>query len=436
MRSRSILAFDVYLTVATISLLLIGILFVYSSGFNATGQMITREYVRQIIWASTGLVLLVTVAFVDYSVIKPWVGYLYGLGLLLIVLTLMFGRVVNGARAWIGIGILGIQPSEFVKIATILVFALFLEQVGAKIQRIPYLLLGSALFLLPFGLILLQPDFGTAAVFFPVFLVMCFFAGAKIRHLVFIAGTALLVLVFTMLPAWEIYIYGRRIPAFEVFSSVRLKIFVLLGIGAVCLVSVAGLVLLKRRYFYWIAYGTVIVGLALGASLGTRAVIRDYQLMRLVVFMNPYVDPRGSGWNVIQSITAVGSGGISGKGFLQGTQSHFHFLPEQSTDFIFAIVAEEWGFLGALVVFSLFLLILFRGLYIATVAKDRFAGFVATGVVALFMTHFLVNVGMAIGLMPVAGIPLLFVSYGGSSMWAGLIGIGLLMSIYHHRYRY
>ena len=436
MRSRSIFGFDVYILTATLVLLTVGILFVYSSGLEATGDTLSHEYVRQLIWAVTGLIILVSISLVQYASLKPWIPYAYLVGLALIVMTLLFGRVVNGTRAWLGVGILGIQPSEFMKIATILAFAVYLERVGNSIRQIPYLAAGSVLFLIPIALILMQPDFGTASVFFPIYLAMCYMAGARVRHLLFIGVTALLVLLFTMLPAWEHYIHGSRIPAFEIFSNVRVKLLVLAGLAAVALVALVGLMMLKRRSFYWIMYSIAPLFLSLAASLGTRAVIRDYQIMRLIVFLNPYVDPRGAGWNVIQSVTAVGSGGLAGKGFLQGTQSHYHFLPEQSTDFIFSILAEEWGFAGTLLVFALFFVILLRGLYIAGNAKDSFAGYMASGIVAMIFTHFIVNVGMAIGLMPVAGVPLFLVSYGGSSMWTALAGIGILMSIYQHRYRY
>jgi rod shape determining protein RodA len=158
--------------------------------------------------------------------------------------------------------------------------------------------------------------------------------------------------------------------------------------------------------------------------------------MRLIVFLNPEVDPRGAGWNIIQSQTAIGSGGVMGKGFLQGTQSHYRYLPQQSTDFIFSIMAEEWGFVGAIAVFSLFGIILIRGLYIVSIAKDRFAVYIGSGVLGMIFFHFMINIGMAMGIMPVTGIPLFFLSYGGSSLWTALIGVGLIMSIYQHRYQY
>ena len=157
--------------------------------------------------------------------------------------------------------------------------------------------------------------------------------------------------------------------------------------------------------------------------------------MRLIVFMNPQVDPLNFGWNIIQATTAVGSGGLGGKGFLQGTQSHYQFLPEQSTDFIFSILSEELGFIGAILVFGLFLVILVRGLLILTYTKDSYSIFIGSGILGMIFFHVVLNIGMNIGLMPITGIPLFFLSYGGSSLWTALTGIGILQGIYQKRYR-
>ncbi|MFW5806542.1 MAG: rod shape-determining protein RodA, partial [Spirochaetota bacterium] len=152
--------------------------------------------------------------------------------------------------------------------------------------------------------------------------------------------------------------------------------------------------------------------------------------------LDPYTDPRGAGWNIIQSVTAVGSGGFTGRGFLEGTHSHYQYIPEQSTDFIFSILAEEWGFLGGIVVFALFLVILLRGLYIARTARDDFGALAAIGVVALLFFHFAVNVGMVIGIMPITGIPLFFLSHGGSSLLTAMAAVGVLVNVHHNRYHY
>jgi rod shape determining protein RodA len=165
-------------------------------------------------------------------------------------------------------------------------------------------------------------------------------------------------------------------------------------------------------------------------------VLKDYQIMRLIVFIDPSVDPQGNGWNIIQSVTAVGSGGVWGKGYLQGTQSHYRFLPQQSTDFIFSILAEELGFFGSVLVIALFALIIFRGLTMIFSSKDTFGSLVIAGVVGMFFFHLVVNIGMAIGIMPITGIPLFFLSYGGSSLWTALIGLSLIQNIYVRRYHY
>lgn len=167
-----------------------------------------------------------------------------------------------------------------------------------------------------------------------------------------------------------------------------------------------------------------------------QKVLKDYQIMRLIVFLDPEIDPRGTGWHIIQSITAVGSGGLYGKGFLQGTQSQYRFLPMQSTDFIFSIIAEEWGFIGSFLILLLFTVVLLRGIYIIWTAKDRYGKIVGAGIVGMLFFHMVVNIGMTMGIMPITGIPLPFVSYGGSSILNSLISIGILLNIHQRRYHF
>ncbi len=436
LKSRSIFSFDVYLLVASLSLMVIGILFVYSSGVTATGEVFSKEYLKQIVWVLIGIAILFGVSIIDYTRLRDWAPYLYVVLALALVVTLVTGRVVNGSRSWLGVGGLGIQPSEFMKIATILLLARYLERTGGREQELKRFGIALGIVVFPMLLILAQPDLGTALVYLPIFMFMVFTAGGKARHILFILLAGMLVIVLTVLPAWQSQILGAQIPALQVFTSVHLMFYPLVGVLAVVGLSLIGLLVLKRRYYYWILYASLIVLSGLLGSIAARAFLKDYQIMRLIVFLDPYVDPRGAGWNIIQSVTAVGSGGLFGKGFLQGTQSHYQYLPQQSTDFIFSILAEEWGFVGALLVFALFMVILIRGLYIVTQAKDRFAAITGAGIVGMIFFHFVVNVGMAIGIMPITGIPLFFLSHGGSSLWTALIGVGLLMSIYHNRYQY
>jgi rod shape determining protein RodA len=202
------------------------------------------------------------------------------------------------------------------------------------------------------------------------------------------------------------------------------------------LLALVGFVRYKKKYFYWIAYGVVIIILSLGISYGAQKVLKPYQIMRLIVFLDPEIDPRGSGWNIIQSVTAIGSGGILGKGYLQGTQSHYRFLPQQSTDFIFSIYSEEWGFLGGIMVFSLFLLLILRLVRIMKTTSDPFGRYITAGLAGMYAFHFLINVGMTMGVMPITGIPLLFMSYGGSALITAMAGIGLALSVHIRRFQY
>ncbi|MFW5784102.1 MAG: rod shape-determining protein RodA [Spirochaetota bacterium] len=435
-QERSVFGVDVLLILATIALMTIGVLFIYSSGVTSDGVSFSREWLRQIIWVILGLVILASVAVFDYARLRDLSPYIYGTLIVVLIGTLLFGRVVNGARSWIGVGEFGVQPSEFMKIATILLLARFFEVRGRSLHEPLTFGLGMAIALVPMGLILLQPDLGTALVYLPVFLVMAYAAGARPRYILFILAVGVVTVVLTVLPAWEREIYEGSVPAIAILTDRRLLIIVSGSIAAVGALALAGLLIVKRRYFAWIIYGVGVFLTAIAASVIGRRVLRDYQVMRLIVFLEPNVDPRGAGWNIIQSVTAVGSGGIAGKGWLQGTQSHLQYLPQQSTDFIFSILAEEWGFLGALGVFACFAAIMVRGLMISAKAKDNFASLVAVGIVTMVFFHLAVNVGMAIGIMPITGIPLPCLSYGGSSLWTTLIGVGLLMSIYQHRYSY
>ncbi|UCF99092.1 MAG: rod shape-determining protein RodA [Spirochaetaceae bacterium] len=434
MKRVSLFAFDFILLGATLILLLVGILFVYSSGMSFTGMQLSNEYVKQLIWAGSGLLLMTGVILIDFHRLRRLSIYFYGFMVVLLLVTPFIGREVHGARSWIGVGEFGIQPSEFAKISTILFLASYLTGIGKGIRELPRFLLGLAIVVLPIGLILLQPDMGTALVYIPIFLFVAFISGAKLRHLVFLTAAGLLTIILAVLPLYEQWIVGREATLLSMFTDFQMARYYLAALLVIALLSAWGFWGFKRRYFYWILYVSSLLLLANAGALLVVRFLRDYQIMRFIVFLNPRIDPQGAGWNLIQSVTAVGSGGFMGKGFLQGTQSHYQFLPQQSTDFIFSILAEEWGFLGGLLVFALFLIILLRGIRILYIARDEYAMRVGAGIVAMFFFHVIVNVGMAMGIMPITGIPLFFLSYGGSSLWTGLICIGLMLNFYFRRY--
>ena len=434
MKRVSLFAFDFILLGATLILIGVGILFVYSSGMSFSGVAFSNEYIKQLFWAGTGLLLMVGVVLIDYHRLRSLSLYLYGAFMLLLLITSFVGREVNGARSWIGIGEFGIQPSEFAKIATILFLARYFAGIGKGVRELPRFLLGLAIALLPVALILLQPDMGTALVYIPIVVFMAFVAGAKLRHLFYMISAGFLTIVVAVLPLYEQWMMGREAGFLSMLTDFQVARFFLAALLLISLLSAWGFWGFKRKHFYWILYINSLLFTSIAGALLVVRVLRPYQIMRFIVFLNPSVDPQGAGWNLIQSVTAVGSGGFAGKGFLQGTQSHYQFLPQQSTDFVFSILSEEWGFLGGLLVFALFLTILLRGIRILYIARDDYATCVGAGIVAMFFFHVVVNIGMTMGIMPITGIPLFFLSYGGSSLWTGLIGVGLLLNMYFRRY--
>jgi rod shape determining protein RodA len=435
-RLRSILEIDLPLFFGSILLTCFGILFIYSSGITSTGTLVSTEYIRQIIWAVSGMVLALAISLFDYRKIYDFSVYLYLAMLGLLCYTIFFGRVVHGARAWIGIGSFGIQPSEFAKISTILILARYLDSTRHEQNEFKRFVVSSALVFIPMGIILLQPDFGTSLVFIPILLTMTFVAGLSLRYVLFMTACIFLSGTLMVLPLWQVHILRGALPSLMILSSIRFILPAEFFLVLVFVIALYGFIRFKRRYFYWIVYAAGILLLSLGTSFVAGKVLQDYQIMRLIVFLDPNVDPRGSGWNIIQSITAIGSGGVLGKGYLQGTQSHYRFLPQQSTDFIFSIFSEEWGLVGGLLVFALFLIILLRLVRITRTTSDPFGAYITAGFAAMVSFHFIINVGMTMGIMPITGIPLLFMSYGGSALLSAMTGIGLSLSIYSRRFQH
>jgi rod shape determining protein RodA len=434
MRLRDILEIDFFILFAAIVLSIFGVFFIYSSGVTSSGELVSREYIRQIIWACTGVTAALALALFDYNRLRDWSIWFYLGTLALLLYTCLFGRVVNGARAWIGIGVFGIQPSEFAKISTVIFLARYLDDTKRSGGAFIRFAISCVIAFAPMGLVLIQPDFGTSLVFIPLLLVMTFIAGIAIRYVIFLSACIALTGVLTVLPLWQSLILRKPVPVLVVLTNPRLVALAALVFGVITAIAAFGYAKYKKKYFFWITYTVAIIIFSLGASYVARKVLKDYQMMRLIVFLDPNVDPRGAGWHIIQSITAIGSGGLAGRGFLRGTQSHYRFLPTQSTDFIFSIFSEESGFLGGLLVFALFLIICLRLLRLMKTTADPFGAYICAGLAGMYCFHFLVNVGMTMGIMPITGIPLLFMSYGGSSVFAAMIGVGLASSVHVRRY--
>ena len=418
---------DFALIIPVVILMIIGILFIYSSGVDSSGVSVANEYIKQIVWVSIGLVVFFLTALVDYRKFKDFSPWIFLIAMILV----FFGKLVNGAKSWLGIGDFGIQPSEFAKIAFILFFSWFLIKSEKTDSDMSRFLKSLAILAVPLLLILAQPDLGTASVYIPVYLTMAFFANIKIRYLGMVLLFGIFTVVFMVLPIWQEYIYARQVPVLKILTDNNIRLVVIISLLVVTVLSLIGKIFTSKKIFYWISYFSGILTFSLIASMVN--VLQDYQIKRLIVFLNPYVDPQGSGWNIIQSITAIGSGAIFGKGYLQGTQSHYRYLPQQSTDFIFSILSEEWGFVGGLVVFLLYAFILYRCINTMRHTRELYGFYIIAGVSSMIFFHFVVNVGMAMGIMPITGIPLLFLSYGGSSLLTVLMALGLVLSINSRR---
>lgn len=426
---------DFVIVGSSLALVVLGVLSIYSSGLTAEGVHVSNEYLKQIFWAVSGVVIAAAVALADYQRFKDYSLFVYLFFLLFVLYVALFGRVVNGAKSWVGLfGDYGIQPSEFLKIATILYLAQYLSNSEHQ-KAFRRFISAFAIIFVPVVAVIAQSDLGTALVFFPIFIFMVYAAGIDRRYIVFILAACLATIFLTILPLWEKSILKAPTAFLFVLYRAPYNFFLILAASLVLGLSVWGWLSFKKRYYYWIAYVCLIsVGSLIASFLANKA-LKEYQIMRLITFLDPSIDARGSGWNILQSITAIGSGGFLGKGFLQGTQSHYRYLPQQSTDFIFSIIAEEWGFLGGLLVFGLYFIILRRCAALVRTAKDLYASCASAGIMGMFFFHFMVNTGMAMGIMPVTGIPLFFLSYGGSSMWAAMAAIGLVLGISARRFR-
>ncbi len=432
MKTKFLSRIDYILLFCFLFLSITGIAFIYSSGINSEGVLVSNEYIKQIIWLCIGFVLILLVAQVDYRRIANYSLYFYFAMIGVLIYTRLFGKVVNGAKSWIGFGGFGIQPSELMKISFILYLAFFLDH-STNEDPLKRFMKSLLIMGLPMGVILLQPDLGTSSVFIPIFIFMCFMANVPVQLLLIVMLSGIFTVVLTVLPIWESEIVKHQVPIISVLTNMKLRILVTAAIGGITIIGLMGFVLFKKRYYYWITYLGGIITFAMLASIAGGKVLKPYQIARLIVFIDPYSDPQGTGWNIIQSKIAIGSGSLFGRGFIQGTQSHFRFLPQQSTDFIFSIFSEEMGFAGGILMFSAYFGILMRILYIIKQTTNSYSCYIASGILGMLFFHFVVNVGMVMGIMPITGIPLPFMSYGGSALLTNTIALGLLMSINSRR---
>ena len=383
---------------------------VYDEQLHATIFDISLNSGRQLIWIGTSVLLIIAIMVIDFRFYNSFAYFFYGFVILLLILVMLFGTEVAGAKAWFEIGPFRIQPAEFAKFSTALAVAKYLESNTVKLDKLKDLLLVGGIIILPAVFILLQNDTGTALVFAAFVLVLYREGLSPIFLVLGIAGIIIFVLT---LMVDEVYL----------MISIGVLTLLIIGIGKKT----------TKRIVTVVSGAVLVMSIIFSVDYVVENVLQPHQQNRIKALINPNADPLGYGWNVTQSKIAIGSGGLTGKGFLEGTQTKFDFVPEQSTDFIFCTIGEEHGWVGSFVLISLFVGLLLRVVYLAERQKSRFARAYGYAVVSILFFHFLINIGMTIGLAPVIGIPLPFFSYGGSSLWSFTILLFILVKLDAHR---
>ncbi len=428
---------DVFLIAAVFITVVFGILMIYSAGYDPIEEVNKGLFKKQIIWFIIGIIFLIMMSIVNYRLMGDYALHIYGALIFILLVTTVFGRPIRGTKAWLDFGLFSIQPSEFMKIGVVIVLAKYLELRERDIRNFKELLVPSLFVLVPVLIILKQPDFGTAAIFIPVFFTMLFIGGADVSHLISIILIAVIGLVFPMmLTYWEWAGYKGSNFLIQFFLHVDVLFTVA---GVLLVISISAFVVhffIPRTYLRRIYIPSSVISLGLFLSVVIQQLFKEYQKKRILVFLNPDLDPHGSGYNIIQSKVAIGSGGLLGKGFLSGSQTQLGYLPEKTTDFIFAVVAEEFGLIGALLLLLLLGMIIYRGIRISLETRDKFGALLATGVTSIIFYHAFINIGMVIGIMPVTGLPLCFMSYGGSNLFMVMMGMGILNNVQMNSSRY
>ncbi len=397
--------FDFRAFLICVVLVVIGLVSIFSATFVINNA---ANFHRQVLWAGIGFIIMIVTSFIPLRTLQRLSISFYFIVLAILVIVLVIGSTVKGSKRWSGIGGLGGQPSEFAKIATVIAFASYLSRTDVSISQVKHLSISLCIFAAPMFLILAQPDLGTAIVFFAALLPLLYWAGAS-----------------------NFILIAILVPILAAFGA-------LLGTTQFLIAIAIGTILLyifrENRFTVAVAFGiTLAIGLSVQVVYERMHV---YQQKRISVFLNPEADPLGSGYNVVQSKIAIGSGGFFGKGFLKGPQTQLNYIPEQWTDFIFCVTGEEFGFLGASIMLGLYAALLLHALRVASISKNRFGSLAAIGIMGIFGAHIIINTGMSMGLLPAVGIPLPFISYGGSALVANMMMIGLLMNFYANRKEY
>ena len=399
---------DMPIILLYITLVLIGWLNIYAAVFDESHASIfdlEKNYGKQLLWIATALFIGLMVLLIDSKFFSVFSFGIYGITLLMLIAVLFFGKYVNGSRSWFEIGSFRLQPAEFAKFATALVVAKYLSS-GVKMERFSTKIIVLGLIGLPMGLILLQGDVGSALTYVAFILVL------------YREGLSGMVLVI-----------GLLIGIAFVLSLLFAKVAILISIAVITAILLYNFRRKKKIIPVIIAGAALVATMVVGFSYVFNNVMKQHHRDRINNLVGKEIDIKGAGYNVNQSKIAIGSGRLIGKGFLNGTQTKYDFVPEQSTDFIFCTIGEEYGFVGSVVLIGLFLALLLRIVFIAERQRSSLSRIYGYGVASILFLHLFVNIGMTIGLVPVIGIPLPFISYGGSSLWSFTILLFILIKL-------
>jgi len=400
------------LVILYLLLVFMGWLNIYAAVYNDEYSNIlsmNQKYGKQLLWICTSLLLAVIILIIDGNFFAAFAYPIYGISLISLVLVLFFGREVSGSKSWFRFGEFGIQPAEFAKFATNLALAKFLSIINIKITDLRTKIICAVLICVPIILILLENETGVALVFFS-FIIVVYREGLSSNFLLFGILVAVLFILTLLL---------SKVTLLIVIGSIGLIFYLLSRKTRQNLITILGAIAISAGTIFSVDYAF--------------EKLEPHQKKRINVFLGKETDKKKAGYNVNQSMIAIGSGGFAGKGYLQGTQTKYDFVPEQSTDFIFCTVGEEWGFLGSTVVIALFVLLLLRLIFVAERQRSPFSRIYGYGLVSIIFMHVVINIGMTIGLAPVIGIPLPFFSYGGSSLWAFTIFLFIFIKLDAYR---
>lgn len=398
--------FDFGLFLPVLILFGVGLLAIYSATIN--NSFAQDNFNRQVIWGIVAFIVFFITYSLPTSTFKSLAVPSYLTALLLLIAVLAVGKQISGSKSWLVIGAIGFQPSELAKIATIMAIAAYLSRNNSNIDSFKDILTALAIGFTPVLLILMEPDMGTSIVFVGVILMMFFWKG--------ISSFSLFVVLS---------------PAFVAVAAIFGTIYFVVAL----IIVLTFLIVFKRNLFFSASIFTIGLSSGFFADYVYHA-LSPHQQRRIQSFLDPNADPLGSGYNTIQAKVAIGSGGLTGKGFLEGNQTQLQFIPEQWTDFAFCVIGEEFGFIGSIIVLGLFLVLFLRILKLTSNTKDEYLSLVAIGILAVYMVHFIINLGMVVGILPVIGIPLPFISYGGSSLMVNMFMLGILANLYRTRKNY